>query len=72
MSLRFITSDKPTRNRNQPDEFPEGMNIMRERMEKALRKSDAEFAEIRIEKATSSWVTFRGEDLDSIGSKSHP
>ena len=43
---------------------------MRERMEKALRTSDAEFAEIRIETATSSWVSFRGEDLDSIGSAS--
>jgi len=43
---------------------------MRERMEKALRTSDAEFAEIRIESATSSWVNFRGEELDSIGSAS--
>ncbi len=41
---------------------------MREKMEKALRKSDAEYTEIRIESATSSWVDFRGEELDSIGS----
>ena len=41
---------------------------MRERMEKALRKSNAEYTEIRIESATSSWVNFRGEELDSIGS----
>jgi len=37
-------------------------------MEKALGKSDAEYTEIRIESATSSWVRFRGEELDSIGS----
>jgi TldD protein len=43
---------------------------MREKMEKALRTSDAEFAEIRIESTTSSWVNFRGEDLDNIGSAS--
>jgi len=42
--------------------------VVRERMEKALRKSDAEYTEIRIESVTSSWVDFRGEELDSIGS----
>lgn len=41
---------------------------MRERLENALRKSDAEYTEIRIEDVTSSWVNFRGEELDSIGS----
>ena len=41
---------------------------MRERMEKALRKSDAEYTEIRIEDVVSSWANFRGEELDSIGS----
>ena len=41
---------------------------MRERMEKALRKSDAEYTEIRIENVTSSWANFRGEELDNIGS----
>jgi TldD protein len=41
---------------------------MRERMEQALRASDAEFADIRIEDVTSSWVNFRGEELDNIGS----
>ncbi|UCF71890.1 MAG: TldD/PmbA family protein [Deltaproteobacteria bacterium] len=41
---------------------------MRERIEKALRKSDAEYTEIRIEAVTSSWVDFRGQELDSIGS----
>ncbi len=41
---------------------------MRERLEKALSKSDAEYTEIRIEGVTSSWVNFRGEELDNIGS----
>ena len=41
---------------------------MRERMENALRKSDAEYTEIRIESVNSSWANFRGEDLDNIGS----
>jgi len=41
---------------------------MRERIEKALRKSDAEYTEIRIESLASSWAEFRGEELDSIGS----
>jgi len=41
---------------------------MRERMARALRRSDAEYTEIRIESVTSSWVNFRGEELDSIGS----
>jgi len=41
---------------------------MRERMEKALRKSDAEYTDIRIEDVTSSWINFRGEELDSMGS----
>ncbi len=41
---------------------------MRETMDKALRVSNAEYTEIRIESVTSSWASFRGEDLDSIGS----
>ena len=41
---------------------------MRERIEQALRKSEAEYTEIRIETVISSWVNFRGEDLDNIGS----
>lgn len=41
---------------------------MRERMEKALRQSDAEYTDIRIEDVTSSWINFKGEELDSIGS----
>lgn len=41
---------------------------MRDILENALRKSDAEYTEIRIEDTTSSWASFRGEELDSIGS----
>lgn len=41
---------------------------MRERIEKALKKSEAEYTEIRIESVISSWINFRGKDLDSIGS----
>jgi TldD protein len=41
---------------------------MRERLESALCKSDAEYTEIRIEDETSSWVSYRGEELDSVGS----
>jgi TldD protein len=41
---------------------------MRERLANALRKSDAEYTEIRIEDVTSSWVSFRGEELDNVGS----
>jgi TldD protein len=41
---------------------------MRQRMVDALRRSDAEYTDIRIEDVTSSWVTFKGEELDSIGS----
>jgi TldD protein len=41
---------------------------LRDRLEEALRKSDAEYADIRIEDSTSSWLNFRGKELDSIGS----
>jgi TldD protein len=41
---------------------------MRDRLEEALRKSDAEYADIRVEDVTSSWVNFKGQELDSIGS----
>ena len=41
---------------------------MRERIENALLKSDAEFTDIRIEDVTSSSVAFRGEELDNVGS----
>ena len=41
---------------------------MREMMENALRKSSAEYTEIRIEDVTSSGASFRGEELDYIAS----
>jgi len=41
---------------------------MRERLEAALRASDAEYTDIRIEDTSSSWVSYRGEELDSVGS----
>jgi TldD protein len=41
---------------------------MRDRLEAALRASDAEYTDIRIEDTSSSWVSYRGEELDSIGS----
>ena len=36
-------------------------------MEEALRTSNADYTEIRIEEVESSWVTFKGEQLDNIG-----
>lgn len=44
------------------------MVVLRERLEEALRKSDAEYTDIRIEDVTSSWIRFRGAELDNIGS----
>jgi TldD protein len=41
---------------------------MREKIERALRKSNADYTEIRIESVISSWVNFRDKDLDNIGS----
>ncbi len=41
---------------------------MRERTEKALSRSDADYTELRIESVTSSWASFRGEEMDKIGS----
>jgi TldD protein len=41
---------------------------MRDRLEQALKVHNVEYADIRIEDLTTSWVNFRGKDLDSIGS----
>jgi TldD protein len=41
---------------------------MRDKLEQALRSSDAEYTDIRIEDVTASWLSFRGDDLDSVGS----
>ena len=43
---------------------------MRERLEQALKKSRAEYTEIRIEETVISGLNFRDEELDSIGSSS--
>lgn len=41
---------------------------MRDRLMEALKVQDVEYADIRIEDQASTWVVFRGPDLDSIGS----
>ncbi|RPI74480.1 MAG: TldD/PmbA family protein [Desulfobacteraceae bacterium] len=41
---------------------------MRNRLAEALKVHDVEYADIRIEDKTHTWVHFRGPDLDSIGS----
>lgn len=41
---------------------------MKDRLLQALKVHNVEYAEIRIEDKSNSWVNFRGQDLDSIGS----
>lgn len=41
---------------------------MRERLTNALGTSKADYTDIRIECVDSSWVNFKGEELDGIGS----
>jgi TldD protein len=41
---------------------------MRDRLEEALKKQNVEYADIRLEDKTNTWVNFRGPDLDTIGS----
>jgi TldD protein len=41
---------------------------MRDRLAEALKTHNVDFADIRLEDKTDSWVMFRGADLDSIGS----
>jgi TldD protein len=41
---------------------------MQDRMTQALKAHTVEYADIRVEDKTNSWVNFRGPDLDSIGS----
>lgn len=41
---------------------------MRDRVERALKKSRADYTEIRLEDTIRSGLLFRGEELDSIGS----
>jgi TldD protein len=41
---------------------------MRDRLTQALKSQDVEYADIRVEDTTNTWVNFRGPDLDTIGS----
>ena len=41
---------------------------MQDRLTQALKSQDVDYADIRIEDQTNSWVNFRGPDLDLIGS----
>ncbi|MBW2107676.1 MAG: TldD/PmbA family protein [Deltaproteobacteria bacterium] len=41
---------------------------MRQRLEEALRAANADYTEIRVEQVDSSWVHFKGRELDSVGS----
>jgi predicted Zn-dependent protease len=41
---------------------------MKARLLQALKVHDVDYAEIRIEDKNESWVNYRGEDLDTIGS----
>jgi TldD protein len=41
---------------------------MRDRLTQALKSQDVEYADIRVEDTTNTWVNFRGSDLDTIGS----
>ncbi len=41
---------------------------MQDRLTEALKAQDVEYADIRVEDTTNTWVNFRGPDLDTIGS----
>jgi TldD protein len=41
---------------------------MRDRLTEALKTQEVEYADIRLEDKTNTWVNFRGPDLDTIGS----
>ena len=41
---------------------------MRDRLTDAIKVQDVEYADIRVEDKTNTWVNFRGPDLDTIGS----
>ena len=42
---------------------------MRDRLTESLKTAtDVEYADIRLEDKTNTWVNFRGPDLDTIGS----
>ncbi len=41
---------------------------MRDRLTEAIKQQNVEYADIRVEDKTNTWVNFRGPDLDTIGS----
>ncbi|HEX9091539.1 MAG TPA: DNA gyrase modulator, partial [Anaerolineales bacterium] len=41
---------------------------MRDRLTDALKVQNVDYADIRLEDKTNTWVAFRGPDLDTIGS----
>jgi TldD protein len=41
---------------------------MHDRLTESLKVQDVEYADIRLEDKTNTWVNFRGPDLDTIGS----
>lgn len=41
---------------------------MQDRLMEALKVQEVEYADIRVEDKTNTWVNFRGPDLDTIGS----
>jgi TldD protein len=41
---------------------------MRDQISEALKECDVEYADIRLEDKTNTWVNFRGPELDTIGS----
>lgn len=41
---------------------------MRDKLSEALKANDVEYADIRIEDMTRSWVNYRGPEIDTIGS----
>jgi TldD protein len=45
-----------------------GGEVLRERFEEALSHANADYAEIRFEETESVHISFRGEEIDSIGS----
>ena len=41
---------------------------MQDRLQEALKVQDVEYADIRVEDLTESWVSYRGPELNKIGS----
>ena len=45
-------------------------DLLRDRVEAALKKIDNQYVEIHIEEASSSGIRYRGKDLEEIGRSS--